>query len=157
MQTNVKLQEPYQYSMIPLIILIVLGIVVGVYWIYQKRKNGYSSQENIVAISEKNIKNIPAIKQKHLQQLEIIENQYTTQQINLRKAYQCISEDIRTFVFEVTDITTQNYSLEEIKKINMPQLYELIKEYYEPEFASKSVGDFENSIHKARGIINEWN
>ncbi len=35
--------------------------------------------------------------------------------IELRKAYQLISEAIRLFVFEITDITTQNYSLKEIK------------------------------------------
>lgn len=156
MQTNVTLQDPYQYSMAPLILTIVFAIILGGYWIYQKRKTKSYIQEEVVKIPEKNIKNIPAIKRKHLKQLESIENQYEMQKIDLRKAYQCISEDIRMFIFEVTDITTQNYSLEEIKKINMPQLYELIKEYYEPEFASKSVGDFTNSIQKARGIINEW-
>ena len=60
------------------------------------------------------------------------------------------------FVFEITDITTQNYSLSEIKKLNIPILYDLIEEYYEPEFASKPKGDFEKSIIKARRVINEW-
>ena len=60
------------------------------------------------------------------------------------------------FVFEVTDITTQNYSLTEIKKLNIPHLYELIKEYYEPEFADKSVGDFNDAINKARSVISKW-
>jgi hypothetical protein len=61
------------------------------------------------------------------------------------------------FVFEVTDIETQNYTLDEIKKLNMPGLYELIEEFYEPEFALKSVGDFDNSIEKARSVIKKWN
>ena len=77
--------------------------------------------------------------------------------INLREAYQLISESIRMFIFEVTDITTQNYSLIEIKKLNIPKLYELIEEYYEPEFSSKPSGDFEAAINKARRIIREWN
>ena len=77
--------------------------------------------------------------------------------INLRTAYQKISEIIRLFVFEMTDITTQNYSLREIKKLNIPILYQLIEEYYEPEFTSKPVGDFEEAIKKARGVIKEWN
>lgn len=64
---------------------------------------------------------------------------------------------MRMFVFEVTDIKIQNYSLKEIKKTNIPNLYELIEEYYEPEFASKSVGDFGISIEKARRVIEKWN
>ena len=97
------------------------------------------------------------IKGKYLNQLDTIEYRYTNNMIELREAYQLISEAIRLFVFEITDITTQNYSLAEIKKLNIPILYELIKEYYEPEFASKSVGNFEASINKARGVINKWN
>ena len=108
-------------------------------------------------IPEKNIKDIPVIKSKYLNQLNSIEYKYNNEMIELRKAYQLISETIRLFVFEITDITTQNYSLSEIKKLNIPILYELIKEYYEPEFASKSIGDFNNSINKARRVINEWN
>ena len=77
--------------------------------------------------------------------------------IELRKAYQMISETIRMFVFEITDITTQNYTLQEIKRLSIPKLYDLIKEFYEPEFASKSKGNFNDSINKARRIINEWN
>ena len=40
---------------------------------------------------------------------------------------------------------------------NAKGTYELIEEYYEPEFSYKSIGDFKNSIHKARRVINEWN
>lgn len=112
--------------------------------------------EEVKVIPERNIKNIPVIKNKYLQQLNDIEDKYTNNKIELRKAYQLISEAIRLFVFEVTDITTQNYSLTEIKKINIPVLYELIEEYYEPEFASKTIGDFNSSINKARRVINEW-
>ena len=100
---------------------------------------------------------MPVIKNKYLSQLDSIEYKYNNEMIELRKAYQLISEAIRLFVFEITDITTQNYSLLEIEKLNIPSLYELIKEYYEPEFASKSVGDFNSSINKARRVISQWN
>jgi len=159
MQTSINLQEPFTYSLIPLIIVIGLVVLETYYFIHSgKKKEKIKEEENKVkAIPEKNIKDIPVIKKKYLEQLDSIEYKYTNQIIELRKAYQLISQNIRLFVFEITDITTQNYSLAEIKKLNIPNLYELIEEYYEPEFASKSTGDFSNSINKARRVIKEWN
>lgn len=157
MQTSINLQEPFTYSIIPLIIVIILMVIETCYFIYLKIINKETKQEEVKVIPEKNIKNIPVIKEKYSNQLTTIEYKYKNNMIELRKAYQLISETIRLFIFEVTDITTQNYSLMEIKKLNIPDLYNLIEEYYEPEFASKSIGDFDNSINKARRIINEWN
>lgn len=158
MQTSINLQGPFTYSIIALIIAIILTILGTCYLIYLKKVKKEGKQVNEVkVIPEKNIKDIPAIKGKYLGQLDSIEYKYQNQMIELRKAYQQISEIIRMFVFEVTDITTQNYSLAEIKKLNIPNLYELIEEYYEPEFASKTVGDFIASINKARRVVNEWN
>lgn len=158
MQTSVNLQEPFSYSTIPLIVTIILIIALTLYLIYlKKEKDKTILQEVVKEIPEKNIKNIPVIKGKYLDQLDAIEYKYENKMIELRKAYQLISEAMRLFVFEVTDITTQNYSLAEIKKINIPNLYELIEEYYEPEFASKSIGDLQSSINKARRVIKQWN
>lgn len=158
MQTSIKLQEPFTYSIILLVIAISFVLVITFYFIYtKKKKQKPQKEEKVKAIPEKNIKNVPVIKGKYLSQLDSIEYKYTSNMIELRKAYQLISEAIRLFVFEITDITTQNYSLAEIKKLNIPNLYELIEEYYEPEFASKSTGDFSSSISKARRVIKEWN
>ncbi len=157
MQTSINLQEPFVYSVIPLIIVLCLVIIITYYLIHSRKVKENNKVNKIEVIPEKNIKNKPVIKNKYLNQLDSIEYRYNSEIIELRKAYQLISENIRLFVFEMTDITTQNYSLGEIKKLNIPNLYELIEEYYEPEFASKSIGDFESSINKARRVINEWN
>ncbi len=158
MQTSIKLQEPFTYSILLLIIAIGFVLAITVYLIYSRnKKQKPQKEEKVKAIPEKNIKNVPVIKGKYLNELDSIEYKYTNNMIELRNAYQLISEAIRLFVFEITDITTQNYSLAEIKKLNIPHLYELIEEYYEPEFASKSTGDFSSSIDKARRVIKEWN
>jgi len=156
MRTSVKLQELFTYSVLPLIITLAFIIAITIYLIYS-RKKVKKTIKKVKTIPERNIKNIPIIKNKYLDQLDSIEYKYNNNLIELRKAYQLISESIRMFVFEITDITTQNYSLSEIEKLSIPHLYELIKEYYEPEFASKSVGDFQDSINKSRRVINEWN
>ena len=157
MQTSIKLQDPFKYSVIPLIILLSVIFLITFCLIYLKIRKK-SKEVTVKEIPEKNIKNIPVIKGKYINLLDSIEYKYKNNEITLRTAYQQISEAIRMFVFEITDITTQNYSLSEIKKLKLPHLYELIEEYYEPEFASKSiVGDFEVSINKARGVIKQWN
>lgn len=158
MRTTINLQEPFTYSFIPLIItfLLIIGFTIYVIFLKKAKDSFKGKMEEVKVIPERNIKNIPVIKNKYLQQLNDVEDKYINKKIELRKAYQLISELIRLFVFEVTDITTQNYSLTEIKKINIPVLYELIEEYYEPEFASKTIGDFNSSINKARRVINEW-
>ncbi len=158
MQTSVNLQESFTYSIIPLVVSICIIVMISVYLIYTKVRSKNIKEEKIVKeIPEKNIKDIPIIKGKYLNQLDSIEYKYTNKKISLRRAYQLISETIRLFIFEVTDITTQNYSLAEIRKLKIPNLYELIEEYYEPEFASKAIGDFQASINKARGVVKQWN
>ena len=159
MQTSINLQELFTYSIIPLIISSCFFVAMTCYLIYLKKSNEIPiiEENKIKEIPEKNKKNVLVIKGKYQNQLDSIEYKYTSKMIDQRKAYQLISEAMRLFVFEMTDITTQNYSLGEIKKLNMPELYELIEEYYEPEFASKCERDFNSSINKARRVINKWN
>ncbi len=157
MQTSIKLQFLYGYSNIPLVIFCFLVIILTIYFILKWNKNKKTKTIKTEKKSEENIKNILAKKEKYLKQLDKIDNKYKNKKIALRKAYQQISATIRLFVFEVTNIKTQNYSLSEIKELNMPALYELIEEFYEPEFASRSEGDFEASINNARRVIEKWN
>ena len=38
----------------------------------------------------------------------------------------------------------------------MPILYELVEEYYVPEFSEKSIGNIKLSIEKTRKVIEKW-
>ena len=158
MQTTVKLQDLFTYSAIPMVIVGIIVLAITIYLLSKRKKKEkvVNNNMNVNIAPQPIIKNIPLIKDKYLQQLNNIEMDYKENRIDLRIAYQFISETIRFFVFEVTDIKAQNFSLREIKKLNIPQLYELIAEYYEPEFASKTVGDFDSAINKARRVISEW-
>ena len=127
MQTSINLQEPATYSIIPLIIVFILIIIEFYYLFYKKNNKNKIIKNKEKLIPEKNIKNIKLIKEKYFDKLNQVENKYKNKIINLREAYQLISEIIRLFVFEITDITTQNYSLSEIKKLNIPDLFNLIK------------------------------
>ena len=56
-----------------------------------------------------------------------------------------------------TGIKVQNYTLSEIKTLNIPKLYYLVDECYEPEFSEDNKGNIVETCEKARQVIVEWN
>ena len=97
------------------------------------------------------------IKKEYISQLIKIQEGYDNGQLAMRDTYQRISASIREFVFKVTDIEVHNYTLTDIKRLNMPVLAELVEEYYRPEFEKESLGDVKNSIEKTQRAIERWN
>ncbi len=150
MQITVKLRDMFSYSIYPIVIFFVLLIVILVFLVISLSKKNKK-------ISSPIIKDQNAIKQKYLRKLEQLTILLQNKQISSRKGYQELSLCIRHFIFELTDIKVQNYSLEEIKQLNMPILYELVKGYYRPEFAQKSEGNIIEEIKKASEVIQKWN
>lgn len=153
MQTSVKLQEMFTYSAMPLIVIASLLVLVTLYLIYIikiKWKIG------LKVIPEQNKRNKNAIKERYLKELDKIEYKYEEGKITLNKAYQMLSFKVREFTFEAFNINIQSYTLSEIKKLNLPEIYNLIEEFYEPEFSNKDVGDLKKAINKTRRAINEW-
>ena len=158
MKTSITLQEPFSYSMIP---MIVVGILVALYGIYlivsilqkqPKKKIATAVPKKIISPAD-----IRTIKSKYLAELENIKQALWTQQISTRDAYQKMSLCIRHFVYEVTGIQVQNYTLEDIKGLHMPGLEALIAEYYAPEFAMTSMSDSTSSIERTKRVIELWN
>lgn len=158
MQTSVNLQDPFSYSIYPeLIILILLVLLTISIIIYRKLKNRPIIEIENEEIKKLDEKDINRIKEKYLKRLDNIEEKLNSNKISVRHAYQMLSANIRYFVFEVTNIKVQNYTLREIEKLKMPILSELIEEYYTPEFAEYSVGNIKTSLEKTRKVIEKWN
>ena len=99
---------------------------------------------------------LEGLKKKYIGELTCIEMDLRNQKITVRQAYQKMSICIRMFVHDVTGIKVQKYTLSEIKKVNMPQLTQLVREYYEPEFALESRTDVMGSIQRTRYVIEGW-
>ena len=154
MQVSVNLQAPFSYSIYYIIIILIIIFSITLYFFFSKKKK---ENKQIVKIKEINQDDKKIIKNKYIDKLKELEIKLDKNQINVRKAYQELSNIIRYFVYELTNIKVQNYTLKEIQEINMPILYELIKEYYVPEFAKKSLGDIKSSIEKTRKVIDKWN
>lgn len=156
MQTSVKLQNPFSYSIYTIILLfIILIIVLGLYFYFYKKKKNRILLET-VEIKKLNEKNIESIKNEYIEKINIMSKKIDNKEINNRKAYQELSSIIRLFVYEVANLKVQNYTLRDIKNLNMPILYELVKEYYVPEFSKNSMGNIKASLEKTRGVIEKW-
>ena len=131
-------------------------ILFTIYLLIKRNKQKKRVEDKIKVEEIKNV-DINEIKRKYLEVLDVIESQLNTNMIHIRIAYQDISRVIRHFVYEVTNIHVQNYSLKEIKDLDMPMLYELMQEYYVPEFSKYSYGNVKDSLQKTRKVIEKWN
>ena len=159
MKTSVKLQEPFSYAIWP---VIVVGVIFAGYVIYlfvRKRmesgKHKKATEGQVVRQQTK--KDIAKIKLRYIEKLEKIKSSLYNKELTTREAYQRMSMCIRKFVYEVTGIKVQNYTLEDIRQLNMPVLEELIMEYYIPEFAIESIDNSVESIEKTKRAIEKWN
>jgi len=158
MHINLSLQRLFSYSNFIIVFLSIVTFFVAkkldlIKFKLFKRKKQKKKAINIV--EQKRI-DVSSIKSKYLNMIDILLNNVDNNKIDTRKAYQELSALIRNFVFEVTNINVQNYTLEDIKNANIPILYDLVSDYYNPEFSYQSLGNIRNSIVKAREVIEKW-
>ena len=151
MQTGTELQAPFSYSLLPIILLFVALFLPLIIRLLKK----YWPRNNNMVVNTYTDSNM--IKNKYLNMLDELDNKLDTKKISSRKAYQELSILIRSFVKEVTGIDVTPCVLSDIERMNMPIIYDLVKEYYSPEFARISIGNIRSSISKTRGVIYRWN
>ena len=150
MQVETNLNDMFSYSLtLTSIIFILLIILIALLIILNRRKKPI---KNVVMS-----KNIVSIKSKYLNMISILYNDVANDKINNRAAYQKLSSIVRNFIFESTNIHVQNYTLSDIKQVDIPILYELVSEYYDPEFSKISKGNIIASLEKTKGVIERWN
>ncbi len=149
MQIKTELNDMFSYSLFPVIILFVITVIFLLYLIIIKNSKKY----NIITPNKKKLLNI---KNNYLNNLDILLNDYSNNIISKREAYHRLSLSIRNFIYETTNIKVQYFTLEDIKSIDIPILYDLVSEYYNPEFSRKSEGNFYDSIERTRMVISRW-
>ncbi len=151
MQVTVNLKDFFHYSYLPILIFFILTLfLIGLYFLLFRKKKPK-------VIKKAEAKNIPLIKEKYLLKLDQLILQLNQQRISNRHAYQSLSNIIRNFVYEMINIQVQNYTLQEIERLQIPILTELVREYYEPEFSKISRGNILSSIEKTKEVIRRWN
>lgn len=155
MQSSIDLRAPFSYNIIPIIIGIIFIIIISIYFFVKNK----SKNEKIIGIDKRKELgelNIKEIKKKYINKLDKLKLSVENENIGLREGYQTLSSIIRYFVYDVTNIKVQNYTLEEVRKLDIKYLPELMEEYYRPEFAKESLGNIQNSINNAKGVIEKW-
>lgn len=158
MQIDTDLQAPFSYSIIPILIFLIL-LFSPLFWKIIKKyiKPKASINNNLFNYNLYNRKDIYSIKYSYINKLNLLEQELLAKKITSRKAYQELSSLIRDFTFELTGLEVQTCTLKDIKKLNIPVLFELIKEYYDPEFSKISKGNITASINKTKEVIDRWN
>ena len=154
MQIDVNLKAPFSYSWIPIVVLLIVLLLPFIYLLLKKLGVFNLKKNNILNFTAKDIN---SIKYKYLNKLNDLDKSLNDKKITSRKAYQELSMLIRLFVYELTGLEVQSCTLKDIKKLNIPILYELIKEYYDPEFSKISKGNIKASIEKTKEVISRWN
>lgn len=160
MPITVELQDMRSYSFVLVLIVVMLtvvliGISIFVFLRGRKKSPGNADKKETVMPVAKPV-NSNTIKQKYCAAIMELEKRCHANQISSRHAYQELSQIVRYFVYEMTGVKVQNYTLEEMKRMNMPKLYAMIAEYYIPEFATGQNGDIYASLNKAKKVVEGW-
>ena len=154
---TVEIQDMYSYSSWFIILLVVVLLIIPVIWLIFFLKNKRKDNKIVSDFEPVKSINLEEIKRKYTDMISEIINKYKSEKLSDRHAYQQLSKVIRHFVYDVTGIRVQNYTLSEIKQVNIPMLYYLIDECYEPEFSKQSNGNIIESCEKASQVISGWN
>ena len=154
MHSKVNLEEQFSYNSIGIILFNILLLCLITYIVYKIIEKEKTIKKEVPDF--KTTRDIIRIKNNYLNQINILYAELNSNHIKSRTAYNRLSILIRKFVKEVTGIDLLKCSLSEIKKKDTGILYELIKEYYEPEFSKNNKGDIISSINKTRKVIEEW-
>ena len=173
---SVELQEPISYSLYILITgLVMMAVALVVFYVFWKRfidfKNG---NRKTLRPKKKAPVVLSVLRRKYLRQIARLEKGLVEQKVDARTAYQELSRIVRAFAGEATGIQIQNYSLAEVKFLNIPQLTTLISAIYKPEFEintplifvqnqdeqSRESAVFNEALERAiaqtKGVISSW-
>ncbi len=151
---NFDLEDMFSYSLVPIIISLIVFLLLALFYYHffiRRPKQPFHYHGRVGR---------DTIKKTYLRRIDELINNYSKAKVNERQVYIQLSRLIRGFAFEMTGVKLQNCTLEDISKMNMPQLYNLVYEYYDPEFAKYSKGHSplvtNNSLIKTRGVIEKW-
>lgn len=159
---SIQLQDPFSYAIWPVIVLglLVLYTVVAfltLHFLGKPHKEKQVKKQDFEKTTESKSSDKNAVKKMYMDKLNALEKSFANGDMEIRQAYQMLSQIMREFAYEMTGEPVHKLTLSDMKELNMPVLEELIAGYYSPEFANHSEGDVLAAITKAKRVVEEWN
>ena len=158
MPITVELQDMFSYSLVRVafaVLLVVVVTTIGILVLLSKKKPK-KQVEMITPTPVVKPMSGNQVKEKYCLLINDLETKCRDGKMSNRKTYQELSKVVRRFVYEMTGIKVHHNTLDEIKKLNMPNLYAVIEECYAPEFSVDKDGSIYDTMNKARMVIKEW-
>lgn len=159
MPVSVELQDPYSYSIWPIVIIVIVIVAslvaIVLLSILIRLRKPAKPKAPVTQIFKP--KTLADAQREYLGKIAYVEQQYRDGQMDVRTVHQELSAIVRMFVYDVTGVQAQNFSLNELKAYNINQISQLIEEFYAPEFAERTDKQTEDSIRDAREVIYKWN
>lgn len=165
--TNVELQGPLSFARWPMIVLgAVLGaallyaavrILIHYIKIWAENKKKLEEAKKQAELEKPKVLGIDVIKANYLAQIESLSAEYAQGKLESRAAYEKLSSIFRNFVYEATGTPAHKYTLYDIKGLNNQVIYNLVNNYYTPEFARNEKGNIMESIEITKRAVSQWN
>lgn len=161
METTITLQDPFSYSLVPIVLLlsVLIGSALVFLTLHLKKKKRRNTEK-----TAKQPENKPTVlltreqvRKKYLKLADDLGKDYQSGAMSQRECYQNLSQCVRHFVSDMSGRDVTKMTLTELQLMGMPELKQLIEEYYEPEFAKESKADVTGAIARTKKVIEEWN
>lgn len=162
MKTSVTLQNPFSYSLWPIVlaevVLLILTLLLVFLFINSRNKKAAKKEQPKPQVHKVVTQRSGTdAKSAYLRRIDGIEKKYQNGELSGRECYQELSSCVREFVSEVSGVNVISYTLSDIQSMQMPSLETLIADYYHPEFAREAGFEVEQAIMEAKRVINTWN
>lgn len=156
---SVDLEDPFSYSKSPIwititVIFVSIIILLTIYTVRKLLRSGAKKPVDYKPVFRP--KPLNQAKNEYLAKIYQVQQMFCAGQMDARTAHQELSAIVRMFVYDLTGIEAQNFSLNELKARNI-SISHLIEEFYAPEFALRNEKETLSSIEDARRVILSWN
>ena len=153
MHFSVGLQEPFDYALkffIIAIVLILLSIILFIVYMKLTKKDFTGVAEKIRRLF------LGRTRRKYLRQIDDVERYVVNGKKDTKTAHQEMSLIVRRFVHAATGVHVDRLCYTEIKRLKKKPLTDLVREFYEPEFAEYTEADTVRAIKMSKELIKTW-
>lgn len=153
MHFSVGLQNPFDYALkffVIALVLILLSIILLIVYLKLTKKDFSTVAKKFRHLL------LGKTRRKYLRKIDDVERYVVNGKKDSKTAHQEMSLIVRQFVHAATGVHVDRLVYTEIKRLKIKPLSELVRDFYEPEFAEYSEADMLQAIKKSKELIKTW-